>query len=165
VTVDPADRVLAAGGDLVAMSFEGEPDDLVDAIRRQALGRSDGPLDVEVRLVLGRACRTAHQAVPQIVAALQLPYHASRGWADLLAALSDREASRREVVVVADAADLLRDEELDVWRELVRSLVTPFQCLGGGWQTLVLVDSTHGWASSQFGSPAGAEAAAARSTR
>jgi hypothetical protein len=161
VTADLVDRALAVRGGLLAVSLDEEPDAFLDAIRDQALGLGDGHREVHVRLVLGQACRTAHQAVPHLVAALQLPYAASRGWSDLLEALSDREVSRQEVVVVADAADLLRHEDLDTWRELVRSLFTPYLCLGGGWQTLVLVDSTDRWARSRFGSAADAEAAAA----
>jgi hypothetical protein len=164
VTVDLADRVLAVRGGLLAVTLDDEPDPLVDAIRDRALDLSDGHREVRVRLVLGRACRTVHQAVPHLVAAFQLPYVASRGWSDLIEALDDRATSRREVVVVADAADLLCHEDLDTWRELVRSLFTPYLCLGGGWQTLVLVDSDGGWALSRFGSAAGAEAAATRST-
>lgn len=164
MTLALADQVLAVRGGLVAVSLDDEPDALIDAIRDQALDLGEDHREVHVRLVLGQACRTAHQAVPHLVAALQLPYAASRGWSDLLGALSDRAASRREVVVVADATDLLRHEDLDTWRELVRSLITPYLCLGGGWQTLVLVDDAGRWAHSRFGSAAEAEAAAAHRT-
>jgi len=143
------------------VSLDDEPDGFIDAVRDQALDLSDDHRQVQVRLVLGRACRTVHRAVPHLVAALQLPYSASRGWSDFLEAMDDRAGTLREFVIVVDAADLLRDEDLDAWRELVSSLSMPYMCLGGGWRTLVLVDSAVGWELSRFGSAAGAEAAAA----
>jgi len=117
---------------------------------------------VEVRLLLGRAATTASAAGAQIVAALQLPYIASHSWDDLLAEIDERSVSRREFVVVADAADLLRDEDPDKWRELVWSMCGGPYCLGGGWQSVVLIDEPLRWEQSRFGGVAGARAAVER---
>src|SRR5512142_3353524 len=75
--------------------------------------------DTELRLVLGRACTTAAKAIDQLVAALQLPYEAARGWGDLLDELGNQPVSPPVCVVVADATDLLRHEDRDLWRDLV----------------------------------------------
>jgi hypothetical protein len=151
-----ATRVLRTFGGVVALDLDS---DLVQPF----LDRVDLDLDEDrttVRLVLGAACTTAARAVDQFVAALQLPYPATRGWEDLLDYLGDGSASRRMYVVVADAAGLLRYEETDVWHGLVAGVKSGPHCLGGGFTTLVLLDGDHEWSSSRFGSAAATEEAA-----
>ncbi|MGK5558401.1 barstar family protein [Actinomadura kijaniata] len=141
------ERVLDERGKMMALEVSGpEVDQFVwrlDAALDGAFGHITS--DVRVRMVLGSACTTAAKAVDQIVAALQLPYPAARGWGDLLDALGDRPVSRRECVVVADASELLRHEDHDRWRELVDTLRGGPYCLGGGWSTLVLADHRFAW--------------------
>lgn len=148
-------RVLAACGDVLAL-------DLGADHLQPLLDRLD--LEIEERvtlsLVLGGACTTAARTVDQFVTAMRLPYAASRGWADLLDHLGDRPVSRREYVLVADAADLLRFEEPELWYRLLFEVAAGPFCLGGGWTTVVLVDDGYGWSRSRFGSAAGAERAA-----
>ncbi|GIJ71096.1 barstar family protein [Virgisporangium ochraceum] len=149
-------RVIGGRGDVLALELA--PDHL-----QPLLDRLDWEIDddrVTCRLVLGAACTTAARTVEQFVAAMQLPYAASRGWADLLDHLGDRAVNRREYVVVADAADLLRHEDPGLWHRLVRDLAAGPFCLGGGWTTLVLVDDAYSWSCSRFGSAVGAERAA-----
>jgi hypothetical protein len=110
-----------------------------------------------VRLVLGSAATTCMKAVDQFVAALQLPYAASRGWAELIEEIGDRSTGNRQLVLIADAGQLLKYEDRDRWRELVRALYGGPHCLGGGWTSVVLLDDEYGWERSRFGSAAAAE--------
>ncbi len=157
---DVVERVLAAHGQAMAVATDGPPDDVIEGIRNKAQYLDEGNHTVETRLVLGSACTTAARAVDQFVAALQLPYRAARGWLDLFDALGDRSVSLREIVIVADAADLLRHEEPELWYELAANLHARPRCLGGGWSTVVLIDMSFRWDQSRFGSAAAAEAAA-----
>ncbi|GIJ60215.1 hypothetical protein [Virgisporangium aurantiacum] len=116
--------------------------------------------DADVRLVLGAACTTAARAVDQFVAALQLPYPASRGWEDMFHQLGEGGTSRRRYVFVADAGELLRHEEPELWYRLVADVRGGPYCLGGGWTTVVLVDDEYGWSRSRFGTATAAEDAA-----
>lgn len=149
-------RVLAACGDVLALELG--PDHLQPLLDRLDLEIDDER--VTLSLVLGAACTTAARTVDQFVTAMRLPYAASRGWADLLEHLGDRSVSRREYVIVADAADLLRFEEPGLWHRLMFEVAAGPFCLGGGWTTLVLIDDGYNWSRSRFGSAAGAERAA-----
>jgi len=141
----------AARGRLRVLARPGAVDPLVDGLR--------DTVDGDVRLALGRACTTATRAVEHLTGVLQLPYAATRGLGDFLDALGDRPSAERRWLVVADAAELLRHEEHEVWLDLVRDLFGGPHCLGGGWSTLVLVDDPYGWERSRFGTAAAAEAA------
>jgi hypothetical protein len=121
---------------------------------------TDAEADVDVRLALGAACTTASRTVDQFVAALQLPYAASRGWEDMFYQLGEGGTSRRRYVFVADAGELLRHEEPELWHRLVDDVRGGPYCLGGGWTTVVLVDDEYGWSRSRFGTAADAEEAA-----
>ncbi|WP_067832714.1 barstar family protein [Actinomadura kijaniata] len=141
------ERVLGERGKMMALEVSGpEVDEFVQRLDLALDVAFGGTVSyVGARMVLGSACTTAAKAVDQIVAALQLPYSAARGWGDLLDALGDRPVSRRECVVVADASQLLRHEDHDRWRELVGALHGGPYCLGGGWSTLVLADHGFAW--------------------
>jgi hypothetical protein len=140
-----ARRVSMEPGEVYAVEVPGdEVPDLVHRLRTAYAG------EVDVRVVLGAACPTAIRAVEQFVAALQLPYPAIRGWADFLGYLEDRPAALRQCVLIADAAELLKHEELDRWRELVAGLHNGPEFLGGGFSTLVLADHELMWAQSTF---------------
>jgi hypothetical protein len=150
-----AARIANTPGAVVACDLPaGQIQSLVD--------RVDLESDHEVRLVLGAACTTAAKAIDHLVGALQLPYDATRGWIDLLDSVGDRPAALRRTVIVADAAELLKHEDQDRWRELVHQLHGGPHCLGGGWSTVALVDDPWRWKQSWFGSAAAAQAAAAR---
>jgi hypothetical protein len=149
-----AARIVAARGRVHALDLAAwESSSLIERISWAA---GDG---VNVALVLGAACTTATKAVDQFVAALQLPYSAARGWADFLESLGNRASALRQIVVVADAAQLLKHEDVERWQELVAELRDGPRCMGGGWNTLALVDHEVMWAQSVFGSSAGAQAA------
>jgi hypothetical protein len=120
--------------------------------------------DVEVRMVLGRACTTAARAIDQFVAALQFPYEAARGWNDFLAEFGERPVSPPLCVVVADAADLLKHEDPDLWSDLVSRVYHPRSCMSHP-NTLVLADFPYRWERSMFGSAAAAEKAGNRFPR
>jgi hypothetical protein len=152
-----ARRVSMERGEVYAVEVAG--DEVPELVNRLRSAFAD---EVDVRVVLGTACTTAIRAVEQIVAALQLPYPATRGWADLLAHLDDRPAALRRCVVVADAAELLKHEDLDRWRELIARLHSEPDGLGGGFGTLVLADHELMWAQSTFDAAAGAQEAAGR---
>jgi hypothetical protein len=116
--------------------------------------------ETDVRLVLGAACTTAARTVDQFVAALQLPYAAGRSWEDMFHQLGEGGTGRRRYVFVADAGELLRHEEPELWHRLVDDVRGGPYCLGGGWTTVVLVDDEYGWSRSRFGTAAAAEEAA-----
>jgi hypothetical protein len=94
-----------------------------------------------VHLVLGRSCRTRAEAVAQFVAALRLPYAASLGWDEFIYELGEGSAASRRCVVVADAQELLAADP-PAREELLTQLPSGPHCMGGGWSTLVLADST-----------------------
>jgi hypothetical protein len=133
---------------------------LQDLLHRIELTDVEPGGDVDVRLALGAACTTAARTVDQFVAALQLPYPASRSWEDMFDQLGEGGTSRQLYVFVADAGELLRHEEPELWHRLVDGVRGGPYCLGGGWTTLVLVDDEYGWSRSRFGTAAGAEEAA-----
>ncbi len=115
-------------------------------------------LDTEVRLVLGRACATAARTIEQFVAALQLPYGSAASWEEFLREMGGgRPVWPPECVLVAEAADLLKDEDA-LWHGLVRSSCHPPSCLGQP-KTLVLADRRDRWERSAFGSAMAAEEA------
>ncbi|TDC59020.1 hypothetical protein E1200_32615 [Actinomadura sp. GC306] len=101
--------------------------------------------DADVRMALGSACTTAIRAVQQLTAALQLPYNAASGWHEFLDALDERPAALREYLVVTDACQLLKHEDADLWHEAVRALHSGPHHLGGGWTTLILLDTPDAW--------------------
>jgi hypothetical protein len=153
------ERICGRKGQVCALDLS--PLLLQDLLSAMPLVEGDRPVyEIDTRLVLGAACTTAARAVDQVVAALQLPYLASRGWEDMFQQLGDRAASHRSYVFVADAGELLRYEELQLWHRLVAELRGGPYCLGGGWTTLVLVDDGYGWSRSRFGTAARAEEAA-----
>lgn len=115
----------------------------------------DGGADV--RLALGAASSTLARALEHFAAVMQLPYGAARTLWQFSEAVGDRPSGYRSCVVVADAVELLADESAVIWRALVDELVGRPRCMGGGWDTLVLVDDRNSWTSSRFGSAAGAE--------
>lgn len=99
----------------------------------------------DVRMVLGSACTTALKAVQQFTAALQLPYAAAQGWTEFIEHLGDRPASLRQCIVIADACQMLKYEDHDVWRRLAEVLPSGPHHMGGGASTLVLVDDETAW--------------------
>jgi hypothetical protein len=118
--------------------------------------------EVDVRLVLGSASTTAAKAIDQFVAALQLPYEAAQGWGDFIGSFGERTGSGQQYVIVADAAELLKHEDVDLWRELIGAVCKVPSCLLPGWTTLVLADQPYRWTHSRFGTAAAAQAAASR---
>lgn len=103
-----------------------------------AVGDSTPP---EVRLVLGAWCRTVAEALAQFVVALRLPYRACSGLEEFSDALGGRAASSRGCIVIADAQMLLATEPA-TRDELLSDLASPPRCMGGGWSTVVLLDSS-----------------------
>jgi len=142
---------MTSPGEVFALAVEvHEVDTLVDALRSAAVLDGSAPSDIDVRLVLGRACTTAARTVDQFAVALQLSYAASRGWGPLLDAFGERSASIREIVIVVDACKLLRHEEPELLQELCSMLRSPLRCPGGGWTTVALIDNETAWQRSRF---------------
>lgn len=137
------ERVAALPGRALRLDLSG--DECSELADRLDIVLDDERGGAQVRSVFGAACTTAAKTVDQFVAALQLPYRATRGWTDFLAALGERPASRRSCLVIADACQLLKHEDHDRWRELVQELSGGPYCLGGGWSTLVLADHEASW--------------------
>ncbi|WP_026402096.1 hypothetical protein [Actinomadura rifamycini] len=142
-------RVIDECGALVIM--KADPSDTDDLVRRldrdldAAFG--DESTEVTVRMVLGSACSTAARAIEHFVAALQLPYAATRGWTDFGEALNDR-STNAECIVITEATQLLKHEDYDLWQELVDGLGPHDHrsgCLYRGWRTLVLIDTEFRW--------------------
>lgn len=150
------ERVTSRKGQAYAVELSA--DLLQDLLDRMEL--TDAGADVDVRLALGAACTTAARTVDQFVAALQLPYAASRGWEDMFHQLGEGGTSHRSYVFVADAGELLRHEEFELWHRLVDEVRGGPYCLGGGWTTVILVDDEYGWSRSRFGTAVAAEEAA-----
>jgi len=135
-----AARVKAERGKVVAISLSGA--DVTKLVYELEPALDTGWDAVpDVRLVLGAACRTMHETIAQFVVALGLPYEASLGWDEFISGLGDRAASSRQCVVVADAQLLLADEPA-ARDELLYFVPSGPHCLGGGWSTVVLADST-----------------------
>lgn len=132
-----ADRVQQKRGTMLALALD--PPEVRKFIEHLDW-TFDGP---DVRMVLGSACTTVARAIPQFVAALQLPYDAAFSTDDFFDHLDD--VSRRRCIVVTDACSLLKYEDVDVWADFVLSLYGGPYCMGGGWSTLVLVDQPHAW--------------------
>ncbi|NKY45792.1 hypothetical protein [Nocardia cerradoensis] len=157
-----AESIAASPGQVVAVEV-GDRDRVADLVARlqpiydYGYDADDG---ADVRLALGSACSTLERALEHFAAAMQLPYGAARTLWEFFEAVSQRPSAYRSCLVVADAAELLADEDELIWRALADELVDGPRCMGGGWNTLVLVDDHTGWASSRFGSAADAELAA-----
>ncbi|MFF2082756.1 hypothetical protein ACFVVM_03235 [Nocardia sp. NPDC058176] len=111
----------------------------------------------DVRLALGAAGSTLERALEHFATVMQLPYGAARTLWQFSEAVGERPSGYRSCVVVADAVDLLADEDDVIWRALADQLVGRPRCMGGGWDTLVFVDDRDSWTSSRFGSAANAE--------
>ncbi|MEV5828280.1 hypothetical protein AB0L25_22255 [Spirillospora sp. NPDC052242] len=142
-------RVIDECGTLITVELDGSK--VGELVRRLARALDaafgDEPDEVTVRMALGSACTTAAKTIEQFVAALQLPYEATRGWGDFREALDDRSA-KAECVVITDASQLLKYEDYDLWQELIDGLSPHDQrsgCLYRGWRTLVLVDHEFRW--------------------
>jgi hypothetical protein len=144
-----AERILASYGSMLALEL---PSVAIQSVLEQ-LWSSDRVVsdNVDIRIVVGSACTTAARAVEHLVAALQLPYSATTSLDDVLDALLDRPSALRQIVMIGDAARFLVDEPLALWHRVADRLVDGHRCMGGGWSTLVLIDSADHWRASRFG--------------
>src|SRR5262249_7221200 len=120
---------------------------LIEQLGSTDLVRDD---NIDIRIVVGRACTTAARAIEHLVAALQLPYSAATSLDDFVVALGDRPSALRQIVLIGDAARFLVDEPTQTWRLVVDRLVDGHRCMGGGWSTLVLIDSAEHWRTSRL---------------
>lgn len=133
------DAITANPGQVVAVEVldRERVSDLVarlQSIYRYGFDVDDG---ADVRLALGSASSTLERALEQFAAAMQLPYGAARTLWQFSEAVGERPSGYRSCVVVADAVELLADEDEVIWRALADQLVGRPRCMGGGWDTLV----------------------------
>ena len=139
-------QITDARGGLIALAA---PHDVALAVLAGVRDGVEDLDDVAQRMVLGRSCATAAQAIDHIGAVLQLPYGSTRGWDDFIDSL-DQTWMPQGVLVVMDAAHLLEHEDVALWHQLVRNLSRQPGCFRRTWTTLVLLDDELRWARSRF---------------